>query len=743
MMGRWLAILVSAIWPLAVQAQGVSVRSGDHEDFTRLVFNLPSRTDWTIENTEDEAVLRFARRGLSFDISKVFDRIQRDRLAEIDIDRDTQSVTLRFACACEATGFWFRQSMLVVDVAAKETGSTGQIRDTSSDNRSVALQLPTRGTSAATTLMHQAIGFEPPETEQRAEMASPLLRETGLEESRDRLLRQVSRAASQGLLAPKRTLRQLVEKVAEPSQPVPPEPALQAPEERDSTLPFNLNINVQTAVDRDFLSALEAGDQTRLASRCLDAEFIDVANWGSSEPFWEQIGPLRGRMTSEFDRIDEQSVGKLAQLYLYFGFGVEARNIASLLPDGSERKKIYTALAQIMDNGSAGGTVLAGQLDCDAPGAMWSALAHEKLPADAQVNHNAIVRAFSGLPPHLRKHLGPILSARLLSAGHARESSAILRILDRVDETMTSAAKMVVADLQIQNGEREAAEESLDTVIEANSEMSPEAVARQIDSQIERGGQVPAKLAQLASAYAYEYAGSPLGQKLARSHVLALGATGAFDDAFSELGRFESDTEGSLDHIRADLTNRLATHGAPFEILRYVLSGETARPELLSQESALAMAEHLLDAGFYQQSRDMLEQTFHGRNMRQARLIRARAALKLNQPRLAEVELLGLEGKDVNILRAQARSMVGEHRQAYELFRSAGLEAEANREAWLAEGGVADAEPPTPNDLTGLAEEETEIGVLAQNKLLLEDVGATRATLQALLAETPDPSPEN
>lgn len=381
-MGRWLAILLSAIWPLAAQAQDVSVRSGDHEDFTRLVFNLPSRIDWTIENTENEAVLRFARRGLSFDISQVFDRIQKDRVAQIDIDRDAQAVTLRFGCDCEATGFWFRKSMLVVDVAAKEVGSTGQVGETSSDHRSFALQLPTRGTSAATSLVHRAIGFEPPETKQKPAMESPLLRETGLEESRDRLLRQFSRAASRGLLAPKRTLPQPVENVTEPSQPAPPEPALQDPEESDATLPFNLNINVQTAVDRDFLSALEAGDQTGLAGRCLDAELIDVANWGSGAPFWDQIGPLRGRMTSEFDRIDEQSVGKLAQLYLYFGFGVEAGNIASLLPDGSERKKIYTALAQIMDKGSADGTVLADQLDCDAPGAMWSALSHEHLPTD-------------------------------------------------------------------------------------------------------------------------------------------------------------------------------------------------------------------------------------------------------------------------------------------------------------------------------------------------------------------------
>lgn len=742
-MRRWLVVLLIAISPLAAKAQQVTVRSGDHEDFTRLVFNLPSRVEWSIEPETNGVLVRFGTRGLSFETGTVFERIQRDRLADIEADSDTQSVTLRFACNCEAKGFWFRRSMLVIDVAPKDDREPDKPLKEQGTRDQLALQLPMRGTSPARDLVHEAIGFNASEGDAEAHLASPLMRGADLVESRDRLLREFSRATSQGLLSPKRSQPRRIDRDNEvdnsastETEPIAPEPGVPDPTS-------NLNINAQTSIDRDFLDALEVDADAGLSNRCLDGKLLDVASWGTEQPFWEQIGPLRAQMTIEFDRIDERAVRQLAEVYLFFGFGAEAREIAALLPQGQLKTRIYKALAEIMNAGSAEGSILANQLDCDAPGAMWSALSHPELPAHARLDKDAILRAFSALPPHLRKHLGPILSARLLAAGHTRQSAAIVRILDRNDATMTPEATMVAADLQAENGEPEAAEENLGTVVEANGEVSPEALAKQIDSRIARGGQVSPDLAQLASAYAYEHAGTELGNKLARSHVLALGASGAFDDAFSELDRLEADAISPLDDIRADLTDRLASHGAPVDILRHVLSGKTAQPDTLSQESALSLATHLLEAGFYEHSQDMLVQTFHGRNAREARLIRAKTALKLEQPRLAEVELLGLDGVDVNVLRAQARSMVGEHRQAYELFKSAGMQEEASREAWLAGDGLDQAGQDATDDTSDLESLETETGHLAQNKVLLEDSGATRDSLQALLSEAPEPSPDN
>lgn len=747
MIRLWLTTFIFAILPLVAAAQQVTVRSGDHEDFTRLVFNLPSRIEWSIKNTQTQAELRFGRQGLSFDISSVFERIQGKRLADLVVGNDGQKVILRLACDCVATGFWFRRSMLVVDISDASTDVSGRLANDRMPDRVPEIQLPQRGRSVATVLVQEAfaLGTSEIQTDTVASDSEHVRRDAELRQSRDRLLRQFSRATSQGLLKPKSTMptgtRKGPDKEDEVEAPSKTAAAEPVSETRDPA--SNLHINVRTSIDRDFLDTLEANDGTSLAGRCIEADLLDVASWGDDTPFWQQVGPLRARMTSEFDRMEERSVRELAELYLYFGFGREAQELIAMLPQDQERTLIYAALAKIMDAGHDDSPILENQLDCEAPTSMWSALSNKELPKQSRLDKDAILRAFSALPRHLRTHLGPVLSARLLAAGHSRESAAILRVLDRVEETRTPAADMVLADLELENGKPEAAEKVLETVVESNGVLSPDAVARQIDSQFARGGDVSVELAQLASAYAFEHAGSPLGAKLARAHILALGASGAFDEAFAELDRLEAQADVSYPQVRAALTSRLSTHAAQIELLRHVLAGAAASPDQLSQETALSLAEQLLDAGFHDQSSKMLAQTFHGRNGRRARLIRAESALELGRPRQAEVELLGLDGQDVNILRARARSMVGEHQQAYDLFKAAGLGKEAAREAWLADNRAAEISPavsgadPEPDPA---AEDQ---GILARNRALLENAGATRDTLEALLAEAPAPAVEN
>lgn len=752
-MRSWLAIVLVSILPGAAEAQQVAVRSGDHDGFTRLVFNLPSRVGWSLENGEKQAVLRLDSNGLSFDTSTVFERIQRDRLDDLVIDRKTQTVALRFACDCTAQGFWFKRSMLVIDVTQTDSDDPDAMIDTGylprepneANQPGSALQLPTRTYSPATTLVQNALGFESPLGPPAS--ASPIHGDVrhGVElaESRDRLLRQLSRATSQGLLAPKPVLapRPSVKSTLNDHADQPAEIAEASPAPVQTQPTSNLHIKVLTSIDRDFLDALEARENEVLSGGCLDGKLLDVGAWGTDDPFWDQVGPLRSRMTSEFDRTDEKTVGELARVYLYFGFGLEAGQIVELLPQDRETTKVYRALARIMDAGSADGSLLDDQLECDAPGAMWSALSHTRLPRDARLDTDGMLRAFSALPRHLRTHLGPTLSARLLAAGHKRESAAILRVLDRVEETKTPAADLVAADLEMEKGQPDVAERFLQTVVESNGVLSPNALVRQIDSRIEQGGEVSFDLAQLASAYAYEHAGTPLGAELERSHILALGGSGAFDDAFSELHRLQTDTGAEFASVRAELTARLASHAEPIELLKHVLAGKTAPPADLPQETSLEIADELATAGFHGQALMALERSFHGKNARRARLLRANASLELGQPRQAEVELLGLDGQDVNGLRARARSMVGEHGQAYELFKSAGLEDEASREAWLAnDGTVSDGANTSPDTLESA---EPAGGVLERNKALLEGAGNTRASLQALLSEAPVLGSEN
>lgn len=74
-------------------AQSVLVRSGEHADFTRVVFNVEERMEVQLGYGEDGVTLRFDREDLQFDTSTVFDRIPITRLTDISVKETVDTGT--------------------------------------------------------------------------------------------------------------------------------------------------------------------------------------------------------------------------------------------------------------------------------------------------------------------------------------------------------------------------------------------------------------------------------------------------------------------------------------------------------------------------------------------------------------------------------------------------------------------------------------------------------------------------
>jgi len=161
------------------------------------------------------------------------------------------------------------------------------------------------------------------------------------------------------------------------------------------------------------------------------------------------------------------------------------------------------------------------------------------------------------------------------------------------------------------------------------------------------------------------------------------------------------------------------------------------------------VAGRLLDLGFPEEASNFTADTVPQSLRRDRAVLNARIALAVKQPRKAEVELLGLEGEDVNLLRARARSMAGEHAAAGDLYASAQEPQAALREKWLAEdwqglgasensavsklASVLSAKDEEPADITENTAE------LWKNRQLLEDSTTIRESIQGLLQTTPTP----
>ena len=107
-------------------------RSGQHEDFTRLIVDLPERIELQIDQDSTQALLSFPGQELDFDTTRVFNRIARERIVDVVTGKDTSTLLVKFGCQCEVSSFWHGKSLLVLDV-----------RESSADPSEVSKQVGT------------------------------------------------------------------------------------------------------------------------------------------------------------------------------------------------------------------------------------------------------------------------------------------------------------------------------------------------------------------------------------------------------------------------------------------------------------------------------------------------------------------------------------------------------------------------------------------------------------------------
>ncbi len=775
-----LALMGAMLMAYPALSEPVRIRSGEHENFTRIVFDLPNRGKWKLREENEKAIFTFAGQELEFDTSSAFDRLSDGRLSAISSGPGVDSVTIELGCNCLLSTFWYGGTSLVVDIRDDDkppqfepvTEASDPVidrplppPDTAERRRifSGPHRLPEVNTSVAADLAIENLSSDlsvvSARPTQSGETHSPApvpadAPVADMHDTRDALLRQIGRAASQGLLSPNMELPGKIEQ----DHPTPEANSSAAPmiaeAEVNPDATNHINLRAQSSIDRDFLGAFAEASGDSANPTCINPGLIDVAAWGTDEPFADQIGAVRIRLSGEFDRTDAAVALELTRLYLYFGFGVESLQALKLAVPETRETALLKDLAAIFKQGYApSGSHLAGQLDCNAPISLWSALSYQTLPTDVAIDEKAILLGFNSLPPHLRSYLGPILSGRFLKAGHPSISDQILNILERNEETTTPQADLAKAEIVLAEGAHEEAEDILDDVITSGTKPSAEALLRKIDTALAAGHEISFETAQLAGAYAQENRDETLGRELSQAYVVSLAASGAFNQSYQELARLGAEFNPENKHdAQSRMLGYLTLNADDMTFLEHVFSDHIGLPGDMNAQDVNNVAKRLLALGFAEKARQFLIPPAVGENRRNRALLRAEALLLENRPRQAEVELLGLAGEDANILRARARSMVGEHNAAARLFASGNQQDMAKREAWLAEDWemvLSSGDPvftdvamlvkpdKSPADDTISAADDT--AVLAHDRALIEASSSARNSIEALLQSLPGP----
>ena len=283
--------LVSVIWALALLivpggalAQGVTVRSGEHPEFSRLVFAFPYAPDWALERNESGYVLRATPDFRGLDLADIFRLIPRTRLSAVRPGAAEDVLFLEIPCDCRPEAFVLNGNTLVIDIHDAPSRTADDVPDGREPPTSDASVLDAMIRAPLQRLSSLAEDAQPELPLYPAEQPGtsptpvlPLLPEFGIEDDQAQglildLATELSRAAAQGLISAD-AIRKAPE--APPGDPIP--------------LPDLPNVRIDTAIDRAFTT--DADNQTAsdhpevcLSDRLFDVKVLDKCRFRNQIP---------------------------------------------------------------------------------------------------------------------------------------------------------------------------------------------------------------------------------------------------------------------------------------------------------------------------------------------------------------------------------------------------------------------------------------------------------------------------
>lgn len=549
-----------------------TIRSGDHADFTRLVVRMPEGADWSVEESPNGFALRIS--GVeNYDLTGVFDRITRDRIAALSTEGGV--LFLDVICRCDADAFEWRADALVLDVVDVPGGAVpGAV---AVPEQTVQARPPDEPALLPVVTLPSPFAVAP--SPQAAASTGTVAPASGTEDAQEpaivpEIAANIRAAALDGILTPAET----------PSSPEPTPDAT-------SALPADL-----MAVGPGVVAApsmIELNLTPLGFADCPADEDYAVAEWATKdEPFFDQLSRLRVAVRTETGRVDTTARLKLARFYAAHGFAVEALALAQ--DQTPEEHALRTVVAAILNDNAQQVPTFSG---CGAGAIFWAAVSHQNLTELTAEDQRAMIDYFAELPATLRAIMGPRFSRLLSESGAIGVASAVLE---------RSAPSTLVSDAEALSAQAELARATngpvavVDVLVGADpADLAPSQIAEAIESALQSNVPVPQRLIELAGPMKVEARGTPAGKDLASAELRALLAQGNFAAA-----------ENSLNYIRrtmhpelAGLTNEwMDAVTSRSEDPTFLIMAFGALPAETTSEARARVAERLVSLGFVQQA---------------------------------------------------------------------------------------------------------------------------------------------
>lgn len=681
-----LALLAAAP---ALGAEGGAIRGGEHRGFSRIVLTVEPTTEWSLETRAGGATISFPGKSLDFTTTGTFDKLPKTRVQSVRAVTGASgtAVEVEINCDCRVSTAFVGARYLALDVADRDATPPAPAEPAPEDPAIRAAREAAAVASAEEVLLRQIARAASQGLIELSDPDKPPVAKAETEAEAEADHHAAPRLAE----APPPKAPRRPESSKAPTTPVSVAAPREAkPEAKPDTLRDLLDhdqIEATTVFDRDRARAEGQAKNEPAATACLPDEVFDIASWSDGQALFTQEPALERRLIGEFDAPDPEAVADLARLYIRFGFGLEAEGLLRELDTPFPERAVLLDLARAVEGRPvAPEGPLALTAACPGAHGLWLAIGGAAPAYHDAASFASVQEAFEALPVDMRALVGARLMNGLIDAGQPAAARLIHDTTLRPgvlasDETRLAAARLAAAEGQPMDAAR-----AMNGLATENSAVSVEALARLARLTLDADLPAPGNLVTDLRAAALENRHTAREPELRGLLAEELAREADLDLAIAEIRAARAELPEHVAALDA-LAVRLLAAADPANVgeatyAEVILTeGALIGPDPANDAARLTIAGHLLGIGLPRAALDILAPAT-ARGAQPAKARAAEAYLRLGDADAALAELANIDGAPAVELRARAHALKGDFAAAARVLAEAGLASEAAGYAW-------------------------------------------------------------
>lgn len=523
----FISLIFFACWGSVsiAHAEEVKILSGEHEDFSRLVFIFPKAINWSKRKYEKGFEVTFDRGGLTMDMSKIFTKIPRNRIEDVEFEPDVNTVRVVSGCECNLEIFEVRPGVIAMDMNEKRT--------LSSPTKSALLGFLEKP-SDPNMISEMGIFSNP----RNFSMLTSQDENSYLKNFRSSLKEQLDAASEAGIVG-----RNSIESLSE---------VVDLESDRGSVdeIPLSSRTHPQAeiteAINPNRYTRLDILDRSDLDCGSYD---LDNAQLGAVDDPHQALVSARAGIFNDSGEADLDSMRSLFETYISLNQPQEAESLIAEWPAIAADLSAEKALVSVLNENET--DYLTERMRCGVAWMFFGLLGSDTTPRLSEADLNQLYSYFRGLSTHLQIALQGRFSEKLKVNGQ-----------DSIAASVNRQASLIAFSMGEDVGIRATASKELERAFlnqgDIHREHVPQSLIDLLEAQLSTRARIDPALIELARAVALEFRGLSESSILFALSGLAILRNGEINVAYQVFAQGEKNLNSDdSEMMRARMASEL------------------------------------------------------------------------------------------------------------------------------------------------------------------------------------------